>query len=60
MKIGDKCYVHAAYFLYRRRLEDRLSIDLEEVGRGVWIGLIWLGIGKSGGFCKCGNELQGS
>jgi hypothetical protein len=27
---------------------------------GAWTGLIWLRIGRSGGTCKCGNELSGS
>jgi len=33
----------------RRRWEDSIKTDLQEVGCGVWNGLIWLGIGTGGG-----------
>jgi hypothetical protein len=29
----------------RRRCEDRIRMDLREIGWGVWIGFDWLGIG---------------
>jgi hypothetical protein len=32
----------------RRRWEDNIKIDLEEVGWGAWTGLIWLRIGTGG------------
>jgi hypothetical protein len=32
----------------RRRWEDNIKMDLREIGFGVWIGLIWLGIGTGG------------
>jgi hypothetical protein len=33
----------------RRRWEDNIKMDLQEVGWGTWIGLIWLRIGTVGG-----------
>jgi hypothetical protein len=33
----------------RRRWEDNINMDLQEVGWGVWTGLIWLRIGTGGG-----------
>jgi hypothetical protein len=33
----------------RRRWEDYIKMDLQEVGCGVWSGKSWLRIGKSGG-----------
>jgi hypothetical protein len=33
----------------RRRLEDNIKIDLQEMGWGAWTGLIWLRIGTGGG-----------
>jgi hypothetical protein len=33
----------------RRRWEDNLKIDIEEVGWGTWTGLSWLRIGTGGG-----------
>jgi hypothetical protein len=33
----------------RRRWEDNIKMDLQEVGWGAWTGLIWLGTGKGGG-----------
>jgi hypothetical protein len=32
----------------RRRWEDNIKMDLQEVGWGAWTGLIWLGIWTSG------------
>jgi hypothetical protein len=33
----------------RRRWEDNIKIDLQEVGWGAWTGSIWLRIGTGGG-----------
>jgi hypothetical protein len=33
----------------RRRWEDNIRIDLQEVGWGAWTGLFWLRIGTVGG-----------
>jgi hypothetical protein len=33
----------------RRRWEDNIKMDLQEVGCGAWTGLIWLRIGTGGG-----------
>jgi hypothetical protein len=33
----------------RRRWEDNIKIDLQEVGWGAWTGLIWFRIGTGGG-----------
>jgi hypothetical protein len=33
----------------RRRWEDNIKMDLQEVGRGTWIGLSWLRIVTGGG-----------
>jgi hypothetical protein len=33
----------------RHRWEDNIKMDLQEVGRGPWIGLIWLRIETGGG-----------
>jgi hypothetical protein len=33
----------------RRRWEDNIKMDLQEVGWGAWSGLIWLTIGTGGG-----------
>jgi hypothetical protein len=33
----------------RRRFEDNIEMNFQEVGWRSWIGLIWLGIGTSGG-----------
>jgi hypothetical protein len=43
----------------RHRWVDNIKIDLREDGM-VWIGLIWLKIGTSGGSCEHGNEPSGS
>jgi len=32
----------------RRRWKDNIKMDLQEVGRGAWNGLIWLRIGTGG------------
>jgi hypothetical protein len=40
----------------RRRWEDNIKMDLQEVGCGVWIGLRWFRI-ETGGCC---NEPSGS
>jgi hypothetical protein len=33
----------------RRRWEDNIKMDVQEVGWGEWTGLIWLRIGTGGG-----------
>jgi hypothetical protein len=33
----------------KRRWEDNIEMDLQEVGWGAWNGLIWLRIGTGGG-----------
>ena len=33
----------------RRRWEDNIKVDLQEVGCGVWTGSSWLRIGTGGG-----------
>jgi hypothetical protein len=33
----------------RRRWENNIKMDLQEVGWGAWTGLIWLRIGTGGG-----------
>jgi len=33
----------------RRRWEDNIKMDLQEMGWGAWIGLVWLRIGTGGG-----------
>jgi hypothetical protein len=33
----------------RRRMEDNINMDLQEVSWGAWTGLIWLRIGTRGG-----------
>jgi hypothetical protein len=35
---------------HRRRWEDNIKMDLQEVGCGAWTGLIWLRIGTGGVF----------
>jgi hypothetical protein len=44
----------------RRRWEDNIKVDLQEVGWGAWTSLIWLRIRTDGGLCKRGNEPSGS
>jgi len=34
----------------RRRWEDNIKMDLQEVGWGAWTGSIWLWIGTGGGY----------
>ena len=34
----------------RRRWEDNIGMDLQELGLWVWTGSSWLGIGKGGGY----------
>ena len=34
---------------HRRRWEDKIKMDLQEVGCGVWTGSSWLRIGTGGG-----------
>jgi len=34
---------------HRRRWEDNIKTDLQEVGKGVWTGSSWLRIGTGGG-----------
>jgi hypothetical protein len=43
----------------RRRWEDNIKMDVQEVGWGAWTGLIWLRIGTRGSSCECGNEPLG-
>ena len=33
----------------RRRREDNIKMDLQEVGCGTWTGLLWLRIGRDSG-----------
>jgi len=33
----------------RRRWEDNIKMDLQEIGCGIWTGLSWLRIGTVGG-----------
>ena len=40
----------------RRRWEDNIKMDLQEVEWGAWTGLAWLRIETGGGPCECGNE----
>ena len=44
----------------RRRWEDNIKMDLEEVGCGVWTGSSWLRIAHVAGNCEWGNEASGS
>jgi hypothetical protein len=34
----------------RRRWEDNIKMDLQDVGWGAWTGSMWLRIGTGGGF----------
>jgi len=38
---------------------DNIKLDLQEVRRGTWTGLIWLRKGQVAGCCECGNERPG-
>jgi len=42
----------------RRRRDDNIKMDLEEVGCGELTGLILLRLETSGGICKSGDELS--
>ena len=47
----------------RRRCEDNIKMDFQEVGWGPWTGLVWLRTGKGtggAGFCKCGYDPSAS
>ena len=33
-------------------------MNLQEVGRVTWTGLLLLGVGTGGGRCECGDELM--
>jgi len=44
----------------RRRWEDNIKINLQEVRWGAWTGLIWLMIWTGGGLLWFGNEFSGS
>jgi hypothetical protein len=43
----------------RRRWEDNIKMDHQEVGCGAWTGSIWLRIGTVAETCAYGNELSG-
>ena len=45
---------------HRRRWEDNIKMDLQEVGCGGWTGSIWLRIGTGGRPCECGDEPSAS
>jgi hypothetical protein len=45
----------------RRRWENNIKMDLQEVGFGGWTGLGWLRIQRQvAGTCECGSEPSGS
>jgi hypothetical protein len=44
----------------RRRWEDNIKMDLQEVRCWVWTGSSWLRIGTGAGTCESGNEPSGS
>jgi hypothetical protein len=44
----------------RRRWEDNIKIDLQEVGGGCGTRWGWLRIGQVAGTCEYGKELSGS
>jgi len=44
----------------RRRWEDNIKMNLQEVGWEVWTRSSWLRIGRGGGPFECGNEPSGS
>jgi hypothetical protein len=44
----------------RRRWEDNIEMDIQEVEWGTWTGFIWLRIGQEAGTCECGNEPTSS
>jgi hypothetical protein len=41
------------------RWEDNIKMDLQEVSRKAWTGLIWLRIEHMGCICECDNKLSG-
>jgi hypothetical protein len=43
----------------RLRWEDNISLDLQEVGCGLWTGLGWLRIEIVEDHCVCGNRPSG-
>jgi hypothetical protein len=43
----------------RRRWEDNIEMDFQEVGWGSWTELIWLRTGAVEGTCKSGNKPSG-
>ena len=45
---------------HRCRWEDKINMDLQEVGWEAWTGLMWLRIGIGGACHKCSNEPSGS
>jgi hypothetical protein len=51
--------MHSLLFI-RHIWEDNIKTDLQDVGLGVWIGLIWLSKGQEVDTCKGGNETSGS
>jgi hypothetical protein len=44
----------------KRRWEDKIRMDLREIGGGVWSGLIWLRIGTDGGLLRTRYETSDS
>jgi len=44
----------------RRRWEDNIKMELQEVGCALWSGSSWLRIGTGVASCECGNETSGS
>jgi hypothetical protein len=44
----------------RRRLEDNIKMDLEELEYWAWYGFIWIRIGQVASCCEHGNEHSGS
>ena len=44
----------------RRRWEDNIKMDLQEVGCGQGTDRDGSGYGQVAGICECGNELSGS
>jgi hypothetical protein len=44
----------------RHRWEDNIKLDLQEVGCGVWTGLIWLRVKARAGTFECDNKPSGS
>jgi hypothetical protein len=40
----------------RRRWQENIKIDLQEVGRGKGLELFRSEVGQVAGYCECGNE----